>query len=288
VTSATATIFRDAAAAAEFDRNGFVVVPFLGADQVERLREVYFRYHAEPDVRARTIPSYAPGFYASTFNNDMDYRRAVSAEVTAACAPALARMFDAFKIFYAGFLVKLPDANGRLRVHQDPTLVDEARFTPVNVWCPLQDVDDRNGALCVLPGSQRLYRGPRATSIPPPWAAHEGLIESRMTPLHLAAGSAVLFTQATLHASQPNLSDAPRITATMFLCHETASMRIAHRRPETPDRVDFYAQDDDFMFQNAQFSVNSTGVPQIGRYLDSMPYDAAPLAAEAIERLAAP
>lgn len=285
MTAATATIFRDQAAAAEFERNGFLVVPFLDADQVERLREVYFRHHAEPDVRARTIPSYAPGFYASTFNNNMDYRRAVSAEVTSACAPALARLFDAFKIFYAGFLVKLPDANGRLRVHQDPTLVDEARFTPVNVWCPLQDIDDRNGALCVLPGSQRLYRGPRATSIPPPWAAHERLIESRMTPLHLAAGAAVLFTQATLHASRPNVSDAPRITATLFLCHESASIRIAHRRPETPDRIDFYAQDDDFMFQNVQFSVNSTGVPQIGSYLDSAAYDGTATSEEAIRRL---
>jgi hypothetical protein len=285
VTAATATIFRDQAAAAEFERNGFLVVPFLDADQVERLREGYFRHHAEPDVRARTIPSYAPGFYASTFNNSMDYRRTVSAEVTSACAPALARLFDAFKIFYAGFLVKLPDANGRLRVHQDPTLVDEARFTPVNVWCPLQDIDDRNGALCVLPGSQRLYRGPRATSIPPPWAAHEGLIESRMTPLHLAAGAAVLFTQATLHASRPNVSDAPRITATLFLCHESASIRIAHRRPETPDRIDFYAQDDDFMFQNVQFSVNSTGVPQIGSYLDSAAYDGTATSEEAIRRL---
>jgi ectoine hydroxylase-related dioxygenase (phytanoyl-CoA dioxygenase family) len=100
--------------------------------------------------------------------------------------------------------VKLPDRNGRLRVHQDPTLVDEERFTPVNVWCPLQDIDDRNGALCILPGSHRLYRGPRATSIPPPWSPHEALIERSMTPLYLTAGSAVLFTQATLHASRPN------------------------------------------------------------------------------------
>jgi len=107
-----------------------------------------------------------------------------------------------------------------------------------------------------------------------------------MTPLHLTGGSAVLFTQATLHASRPNLSDAPRITATMFLCHESASIRIAHRRPETPERIDFYAQTDDFMFQNVQFSVDSTGVPRIGRYLESIPYDAAPVAAEAIQRLA--
>jgi hypothetical protein len=279
-------IIRDTAIAAAFDRDGFAVVPFLDPEHVQRLRDVYFAHHQESEVRARTIPSYAPGFYASTFNNDVDYRRTVSAEVEAACAPSLARLFDAFKIFYAGFLVKLPDANGRLRVHQDPTLVDEERFTPVNVWCPLQDIDDRNGALCILPGSHRLYRGPRATSIPPPWSPHEALIEQSMTPLHLTAGSAVLFTQATLHASRPNLSDAPRITATMFLCHESASIRIAHRRPETPERIDFYAQTDDFMFQNVQFSVDSTGVPRIGRYLESIPYDAAPVAAEAIQRLA--
>jgi hypothetical protein len=56
-------------------------VPFLDSEHVQRLREVYFAHHREAEVRARTIPSYAPGFYASTFNNDADYRRTVSAAV---------------------------------------------------------------------------------------------------------------------------------------------------------------------------------------------------------------
>jgi hypothetical protein len=279
------TVIRDTSADADFRRDGFVVVPFLDASQVDRLRRIYFAHHQEEDVRRRTIPSYAPGFYASTFDNDVAHRRAVAAEVTEACQVALERVFTDYKVLYAGFLIKLPDAAGRLRVHQDPTLVDETRFAPVNVWCPLQDIDERNGALRVLAGSHRLHTGPRATTIPAPWRDHELSIERRMSALHMPAGSAVLFTQAVLHASQPNLSDAPRLAATLFVCHRSASIQIAHRSADTPEQIDLYAQDDDYMFQNSQFSTNTTLKPAIGRYVGSVPYDATPVAADDIERL---
>jgi hypothetical protein len=278
-------VIRNTEDAGAFRRDGYIVIPFLDQAQVDELRQFYFQHHEEDDVRRQTIPSYAPGFYTSTFNNDLAYRQAMNAAVTRVCAPALERVFVEYRVFFAGFLVKLPDANGRLRVHQDPTLVDEARFMPVNVWCPLQDIDERNGALRVLPGSHLLFSGPRATSIPAPWQSYERLIERRMASIHMPAGSAVLFTQATLHASEPNRSDQPRITATLFVCYRSASIQIAHRNPATPHTIDLYAQDDDFMFRNSQFSTDSTGTPKIGRHIGSMPYDDTPIEAEAIGRL---
>jgi hypothetical protein len=280
-----ATIFRDGDLAAQFDREGFVVVPFLDAVEVQRLRRVYHDHHEESDVRKRMIPSYAPGFYASTFNNDARYRQALSDEVTGTCRRALDALFESYRVFYAGILLKLTDPDGRLRVHQDPTLVDEAQYRPVNVWCPLQDIDARNGAMRLLPGSHRLYAGPRATSIPNPWQAHEAEIAERMTAIHMPAGFAILFTQATLHASEPNTSHQPRIVATMFVCHQRAAIQIAHRDDRTPQKIDLYSQDPDFLMRNEQFSVNTTGTPTIGRYLRSLPYDGSPTPPEALAQL---
>ena len=152
-------------------------------------------------------------------------------------------------------------------------MLDEARFSPVNVWCPLQAMNEANGALKVLRGSHRLCRGPRAVSIPAPWQRHEALIAERMTPIHMPAGSAVLFKHATLHASDPNLSSEVRIAATMFLAHESASVQIAHRNPENASEIDIYSQEDDFLMRSAQFSTNTTGKPQIGTYVRSVPYE---------------
>src|SRR4051812_23209666 len=96
------SVFRDGSLAAEFDRDGYVVAPFLDSAQVARLRAVYERHHDEDDVRRRTIPTYTPGFYASTFNNDMAYRRALSDDVMDGCRSALQRTFAEYKVFYGG------------------------------------------------------------------------------------------------------------------------------------------------------------------------------------------
>jgi len=51
-------------------------------------------------------------------------------------------------------------------VHQDMTLVDESKFSGINIWVPLVDLTEKNGVLQVLPGSHRIFPRYRGSTIP--------------------------------------------------------------------------------------------------------------------------
>jgi hypothetical protein len=81
----------------------------------------------------------------------------------------------------------------------------------VTVWVPLVDVDERNGCLWVIPGSQRwgLLKGERGTDMN--IRTFED-VEKRGTPqpVPMKRGDLLLFSNLTFHASKLNLTDRVR------------------------------------------------------------------------------
>jgi len=265
------SIFKDDRLESEFEENGYTHVPFLNEQEIRRLKDKFQDLHPS-DVRAHTIPNYASGYFASTFINDEEYRRRVRDAVMPEFQRAIDLHFKDYKVFGGGFLVKLPDAGSGLRVHQDLTAVDEERFTMINIWCPLQDMDRTNGALRVLKGSHRFFAGLRAVTIPARYRKHELLLRENMSALYMNAGEAVLYSLATLHDSEPNLSTNTRVVATALLCHRDASITTVYRDPEKPAEIQLFSQDDDYFIRNPQFSRDALARPRIGTYLTSVPY----------------
>jgi len=109
------------------------------------------------------------------------------------------------------FVTKLPDPNvqtAEFPWHQDNGYGDNPVATNVTVWCALDDVDERNGCVWVVPGSHKL-----------------GLLDHKSTgtswhltvrapsdgiSVPLKAGEAVAFSGLTLHRSLANHTDKPR------------------------------------------------------------------------------
>jgi len=265
------SIFKDERLESEFEENGYIRVPFLNEQEIRRLKDKFHDLHPS-DVRAHTIPSYASGYFASTFVNDEEYRRRVKDAVIPEFQRATDLHFKDYKVLGGGFLVKLPDAGSGLRVHQDLTAVDEERFTMINIWCPLQEMDGTNGALRVLKGSHRFFAGLRAVTIPARYRKHEQLLRENMSAVYMNAGEAVMYSLASLHDSEPNLSTNTRLVATALLCHRDARITTVYRDPEKPAEIQFFSQDDDYFIRNPQFSRDALARPKIGTYLTSVPY----------------
>jgi Phytanoyl-CoA dioxygenase (PhyH) len=80
----------------------------------------------------------------------------------------------------------------------------------VNLWIALDDADEQNGCLCLVPGSHKL--GPiewiptgddnRSRTIP--WEPDNAI------PIRVCAGDCLAFDRLTLHASLPNRTEHPR------------------------------------------------------------------------------
>lgn len=247
------------------------LIPFLEPGEVAELKALYDELHAE-DLEKYTNATYAKGLFASTFVNDLAYRQKVSDGMRDIFHRALDTCFKEYKVFTCGFMTKLPDPDTAFPPHQDFSLFDEDRFTPLTLWCPPQDMDETNGALEVVKGSHRFPHRYRAYTIPSPFKEHSALIQQYAEPLYVQVGTAILFTHATFHSSQPNRSGRARIVASALLAPEQARIQTVYRSPEASDTIDLFDHDDDFFLRHTQFTEELAARPKIGRCVGTVPY----------------
>ena len=86
-------------------------------------------------------------------------------------------------------------------MHQDMTLVDEDYFSGINIWCPMVDLNETNGAIEILPKSHRFYKTYRGSSIPDIYDNVKDEVRGLMEPCYLKAGEAIIFDQSIIHNS---------------------------------------------------------------------------------------
>lgn len=256
-------IFKDKELEKEFDKNGFVVVDFIDKEEIEFLERKYYEIH---QVNNR-------GFYATTFKSNLEYRKKVDEVVSSIHNPALEKHFENHKNFLGSFVTKNNEPKSELGMHQDLTLVDEDRFVPINVWCPLIDINEKNGALRLLKGSHNFPRTYRAPTIPFTYQEHVKYLERYMTPMYVKAGQAVICSQSTLHDSVPNISDKFRIVSQTFVSHKDAQFQVVFRDKKKPKQLEIYEENQDLLMNFQQFMEGIYKRPKIGRLSKIIPFD---------------
>lgn len=208
---------RDEAALADL---GYVVVDLLQPEEVVVLLDAV--EHVYVDERS--------GFHASNMSGTHTYRREVDRVVRPLIDAAVARqgLFVDHESFTASLLVKWPTEDSAFHTHQDWTMVDEERFRTVNVWCPLVDTDEENGAFAVLPGSHHVLRAIRCSPMPPTTYASPGwqVSHTDMVKIPVRAGQAVVFDHALLHSSPPNAT--PRWRPAVAAAYKPRAASLVH------------------------------------------------------------
>jgi len=257
-------VFRDDLHQAEFEQKGFVILPFYNAEEIAELTALYHQLHPQDEQ----------GFFPSTFSNDKNYRYKADTEIRRVCARSIEHYCQDVKVVCGSFIVKSPGPDSGMCVHQDMSLIDESRFTGINIWVPLVDLTVQNGALFVLPGSHRLFPTYRGSSIPEFFApVMEDMIDY-LEPVIIKAGEAVFFDQSIIHFSPPNYSDKIRIVTNTYFTHQSTEFRTYYwNKEEHGQAVEAFAQGDDFMTNFEQFGENIRERPKVGRSLGLVPYD---------------
>jgi len=203
--------FRDSNIATELAQHGYAVVPFLGAEELERVRRVRV-IHGPPPDDPRT------GFFSDAWTHDRSYREAVDAELLDALGQALDRLTDRHEVLAVAHLVKWPTAQSAVKSHRDPSFVDERSHRSVTVWCPLTETTSEDGMLMVVPGSHRQARRTRPhddeNNLVPELG--EGFGSEPIT-VEVRPGSAVVFDHAIVHGSAANSGSHERTSVAVLL-----------------------------------------------------------------------
>lgn len=271
-------VFRDEALQQAFEKDGYVVVPFYTPEEIKELTDLYYRLH----------PKDEKGFFPSTFSKDKNYRTVADQEIRRICERPMNQYLQDSKTICGCFIVKSPGPESAMCVHQDMTLVDESKFTGINIWVPLIDLTPTNGVIQVLPGSHRIYPTYRGSTIPGFYEDVNEEIKPYLKSVYLKAGEAVFFDQSIIHYSDANLSDNVRIVTNTYFTHKDADFRIAYWNKDYGNKVELFEEDETFMTDFEQFGHNIHNKPQIGKSLGLVDYNFPKLTAQQLEQLYGP
>ena len=126
-------------------------------------------------------------------------------------------------LWYNQFVTKLPDKNlnhSEFPWHQDNGYVSINPATNVTIWIALDDVDEENGCVWVMPKSHEIGLLEHGAQSADSWFLNVP-VEGDGVPAILRAGEAVAFTGLTLHRSKLNKTD--RIRRGFFLEYSDAN-----------------------------------------------------------------
>lgn len=231
-------------------KNGFAVVPQVASDEaVQLIRDSY--------IRLQKNQSYfkADGFI-TTPNYGIETQQSICDTLKQVNALVLPRIFDMQKIrydFFSLLVIKFNKDKSFVTPHLDISMVDELQSTTTFLWIPTEDIDEKNGALLVLPGSHRWARWQKTHNrdITPIKKNAQWLIKE-MIPVYVKKGDVVVFDASLIHGSMPNISAAERVAMNTSVISNQCPMVHYEINPDTPDgMVEKYAIDISFWEQAA-------------------------------------
>jgi len=269
-------IFKLEAHQLQFDRQGFIVLPFIRPEEVQKLNILFDELH--PDVNQS-------GFFSGSYSSDFDYKKAASDAIVGVFSRAYEEIFMDYAPFGGAFLYKVPGANSELAAHQDWTIVDEKNNVALNCWVPLQDITADNGPIMIMPGSQYdNFNVVRAPTLPFFFSGNDELVRKNLIPMIVPAGTAVILNQSVIHYSPDNKSNKVRKAITAGIKSKGAQMYFHYKIPDQ-DALEVFAMEDDFLISFRDFANDISKRPYMGKSVGQIPFTMPQPDAESLKKL---
>ncbi|MEQ3656634.1 MAG: phytanoyl-CoA dioxygenase family protein [Dokdonia sp.] len=215
---------------ATLQKEGYVIMPVLSKVQIEKLRRIFYAYHQQ-DLE---------GFYATTHLEDTAIKKELSDQITAIVKPLAQQYFKNMTLLGGAFIAKYPGPKGVLPLHQDWNIVDEQKARSYNMWIPLLDVTQDNGAIKILPKSHTKQHNFRGPGIPSLFREIPEIVDKQMTTLEMKAGEALLYDHALWHCSPANHSDTVRLCVVLGVIPKDIDLKYYCSKDDKVAEYDCY------------------------------------------------
>ena len=213
---------------AQFERDGFYVARGLfGGDQVETLRDRFMAIHAAGGVEGffSPIPLEESGgdvllHYPRIMHPHRFDESSKTSMLDARLRDVLHDLFDEQLLAAQSMMYfKPPGARGQA-LHQDNFYLQVSPGTCMAAWVPLDDADEENGGLFVVPGSHKgELQCPHVADLTKSFTTEEVDVPDGTEPVavELKRGDVLFFNGSLIHGSYPNTSSTRFRRA--FICH---------------------------------------------------------------------
>jgi hypothetical protein len=248
-------VLRDPKLQCEFDKKGYVQVPFLNEEEVEYLKKMFFdtlpqsggsKTSDDTDFKSDSEITYDFTF----IDRNPDYKRKVFKIITEAFSKRVNEYLNDYTPIIANYIRK-KEGGGEVPLHQNWAFVEEEKFTSVSIWVPLVDSNEQNGTLQMVEGSHKKFGRLRGPMIP--WELEgikNDIIQHHLTPMNVKAGTGVILDDSIVHYSNINTTSGLRLTIQLILIPScTHPVHYHLDKAKDKNRVQVYETDQDFYME---------------------------------------
>ena len=281
-------LFKNPSHQAQFEGDGFVHLPLLEPEDVERLLAHYVDF----SNGGRVVNS-AYGMFISLDAEQLELKRKTIALIREITLPRLERYVHDCKSHLGSYLVKVPNPTSYTNPHQDWTFIDNERmdhYFSMTAWIALGDYNRDRGSIGFVKGSHRFFNNVNCSPSPATRTPTQGLepvLFRHLTFPEMRAGDAVAFNNKTIHAALPNGSDVQRIAVGIGLTPLEAVIYHYFLKPGTKDRLLKLKVDEDFFlhYNNEKFQAlwESGRVPDHCTVVGELPHQLDTMSAQELE-----
>ncbi|MFT4969347.1 MAG: ectoine hydroxylase-related dioxygenase (phytanoyl-CoA dioxygenase family) [Chitinophagales bacterium] len=262
----------------EFQKNGYISVPFLNTQEVAELKEIFFNTLPESGGQITSGEIKVNEEHLITYDftfidKNIEYKRKVFDVITKYFEPHMKQLLAEYKPIIANFIRKKPDS-GEVPLHQNWAFADERKYSTVSIWCPLVDSSAENGTLQVVPGSHKRFGENRGPMVP--WeldGIKNEIIKNHLVPLETKAGDCVVLDDSIIHYSNINKTEGLRL-AVQLICipKETPSYHYYLDPAAKDQKIEVLEVDHEFYLE-----FNPWKLPTNKKVVAKVPYEMAPL-----------
>ncbi|MCO5233295.1 MAG: phytanoyl-CoA dioxygenase family protein [Chitinophagales bacterium] len=229
----------------QYVKNGFVIIKSLiSEDIINELKAINQKFLKNLDK----------DFAYSTMIGDADVNIEIHHKTTQLVQPILDTLFKNYKNYSSTFLIKPAENGSEMKLHQDWSFTDENEFLPTTFWLPLQDVNEKNGAVFFIKKSHAFFKNYRSHSLPSARIASNGIIAPYIETANIKVGDLLLFNPAIFHGSHANSTEQHRIAYTTTIMADSARLSYFHYLDAQKIQI-FHLDEFAFLTQMKEFNL---------------------------------
>ena len=206
----------------EFQKDGYIHVPFLSNDEVKFLWDQFSEIlktslgHVSPRDAGLDM-DYEITYDFTFIDRNPEHKRQVLKVIDEVFRPHYEKILDNYKPIIANYIRK-KEQTGEVPMHQNWAFADERKCSTVSIWVPLVDSHRGNGALEVVPKSHKRFGELRGPMIP--WELEkikDEIVKNDLVTCGIKAGEAIILDDSIVHYSFPNTTKDLRIAIQLIL-----------------------------------------------------------------------
>ncbi|PHR74620.1 MAG: hypothetical protein COA67_00665 [Lutibacter sp.] len=246
----------------QFEDLGYIIIDLNNPNIIDLIDKEYHQLNPDDNFNPND------GRYHCTFiDTNIQYKKKAFELFKNHITPIIKEHLIDYDLLAGNFYVK-PKNACEFEVHQNWSVVDETKHTTVTIWIPMQDTNEFNGTLEVIPGSHKISKNITCLHEPYFFDKFETELKRKyFQTINLKKGQAIIFDDKLVHYSKTNQSSKSRRALQLIAVPKEAELLIHFIDKDDSNYYNIFETNSEFYLQHniSHFMDGKPPLKHVGR-----------------------